>query len=307
MIALRPALATIPDSLLLAISTPYSRTGPLYESFRDKYGQDDPDILIFKAPTKAMNPTVQDRVIDKALKEDYSAAKAEWLAEFREDLETFLSTDMIEVAVIPGRWELPKIEGASYYAFADPSGGRVDSFTLAIAHKEGDSNKIILDRLEERKPPFAPENVVKEFSGILKSYGIDRVSGDKYAGEWVSRAFQNEGTTYKSSEKNKSELYLEFEPLLAQGRIVLLDSKKLINQLRNLERRTRSGGKDFVDHPPGFFDDLANVVAGSCALCAKGETAGWAFGVGGEVKDQGTEIRNGNLENAFWKEIRKAR
>jgi len=273
--ALRPALATIPGSLLLAVSTPYSRTGPLYEAFREKHGQNDRDILVWKAPTKAMNPTIQDRVIDKALKEDFSAGRAEWLAEFREDLETFLSTEMIENAIIPGRWELPKIEGVNYLAFTDPSGGRVDSFTLAIAHRENGSGKIILDRLEERRPPFGPQNVVKEFSDILKSYGISNVKGDKYAGEWVSKAFRDEGIDYESSEKNKSELYLEFEPLLAQGQVGLLDNKRLLNQLRGLERRTRSGGKDMVDHYPGGHDDLSNAIAGACVLCQQGPACGF--------------------------------
>jgi len=99
--ALRPSMATIPGSLLLGISTPYSKSGPLYESFRNKWGKDDPDVLIWKAPTRIMNPTISERTIDKALKEDYSAAKAEWLAEFREDLETFLSSEMIEAAIVP--------------------------------------------------------------------------------------------------------------------------------------------------------------------------------------------------------------
>ena len=38
----------------------------------------------------------------------------------------------------------------------------------------------------------------------------------------------------------------------------------LIDQLANLERRTRSGGKDVIDHPHGCHDDVANVVAGVC-------------------------------------------
>jgi len=264
--ALRPALATVPGSMLLAISTPYARSGPLYEAFRDKYGQDDPDVLVWKAPTKAMNPTIKDRVIDKALKDDYSAAKAEWLAEFREDLETFLATEMIEAAIVQKRWQLPKVDGAYYYAFADPSGGRVDSFTLGIAHKDSSSKKIILDRIEERKPPFNPQSVTEEFSEIIKSYELRRVIGDKYAGEWVSSAFKANGVTFKSSELNRSEIYLEFEPLLAQGGVELLDNKKLFSQLRDLERRTRSGGKDSVDHYPGGHDDLANAAAGACFL-----------------------------------------
>ena len=193
--ALRPSLATMPDSVLLALSTPYSRTAPLYSAFRDKYGQDDPDVLVLKAPTKAMNPTIQDRVIDKALKDDYSAARAEWLAEFREDLETCLSTEMIEAAVIPGRFENGRVEGITYSAFTDPSGGRADSFTLGIAHRE--KEKVVLDRLEERRPPFAPQNIAIEFSEILKSYGIPRVTGDRYAGEWVTKAFKEEGIIFE--------------------------------------------------------------------------------------------------------------
>ena len=39
-------------------------------------------------------------------------------------------------------------------------------------------------------------------------------------------------------------------------------AEKLIDQIAGLERRTRSGGKDIIDHPPGGKDDLANVVAG---------------------------------------------
>jgi hypothetical protein len=35
----------------------------------------------------------------------------------------------------------------------------------------------------------------------------------------------------------------------------------LIAQLCSLERRTARGGRDSIDHPPGQFDDLANVAA----------------------------------------------
>jgi hypothetical protein len=270
--AIRPALATIPGSLLLGISTPYSKTGPLYEAFKEKYGQDDEDVLVWKAPTKAMNPTVRDKVIDKALKADYAAGKAEWLAEWREDLETYISSEMIEAVVIPNRWELPKIEGVRYYAFADPSGGRVDSFTLAIAHKGKESKTIVLDRIEERKPPFNPQAMASEFSAIIKSYGLSEVYGDRYAGEWVVHAFRNGGVSFKSHDLNKNEIYLEFEPMMAQGAVELLDNQRLANQLRSLERRTRSGGRDLVDHPPGLHDDVANAAAGACVMAGRRST-----------------------------------
>jgi hypothetical protein len=85
------------------------------------------------------------------------------------------------------------------------------------------------------------------------------------------QAFEEQGIGYISSELNKSEIYLNFEPLMAQGTVELLDNKRLRNQLRSLERRTRSGGKDLVDHPKGLNDDLANSCAGACVLAAKDE------------------------------------
>ena len=43
----------------------------------------------------------------------------------------------------------------------------------------------------------------------------------------------------------------------------------LVDQLAVLERRTRSGGRDTVDHPPGRHDDLANVAAGVAATIGR--------------------------------------
>jgi hypothetical protein len=85
--------------------------------------------------------------------------------------------------------------------------------TLAIAHREGDV--AVLDLIAERKPPFSPESVVEEFSGLLMRYGITRIHGDRYAGEWPRERFAVHGVTYQPSEMNRSELYpaaFEFRP-----------------------------------------------------------------------------------------------
>lgn len=267
MTALRPALATVPDSLMLCISSPYARTGPLYEAHRQKYGQDIEGTIVWAAPTRDMNPTIRQSVIDRAVLEDPSAARAEWFAEFREDLETFLATEIVERAVAPGRTELPMIGGATYSAFVDPSGGKADSMTLAVSHIENDG-RVVLDCLKERRPPFAPLDVVKDYSDTLKAYGLFRVSGDRYAGAWVSTAFEENGIHYDPSALSKSEIYLNVEPLFNQSRVELLDIPRLSTQFRALERRTRTGGKDQVDHGPGAHDDAANAAAGALVLAA---------------------------------------
>jgi hypothetical protein len=47
------------------------------------------------------------------------------------------------------------------------------------------------------------------------------------------------------------------------GGVDLLDNAKLIGQFVGLERRTRAGGRDQIDHAPGGHGDLANAVAGA--------------------------------------------
>lgn len=60
---------------------------------------------------------------------------------FRSDVGTFLDPDVVEQAVEVGRYErapMHTLNGkhVQYLAFTDPSGGRGDAFTLAIAHLE---------------------------------------------------------------------------------------------------------------------------------------------------------------------------
>jgi hypothetical protein len=275
--ALRPALATVPDSLLIAISTPYSKSGVLYDQFKRNFGQSG-KALVWKASSRLMNPTLDEELIEAALKDDPAAARAEWEAEWREDIQSFLSSEMVEAAVIPGRFELPRIAGAQYRGFIDPSGGRADSFTLAITHAEK-SGKIVLDCIRERHPPFQPKAVVSEFSDLLKAFKISDVGSDRYAGEWVSSAFSENGIAVKNSELPASDLYLEFLPLISNGSVELLDSKRLISQLAGLERLTRSGGRDLITHPPGGHDDLSNAVAGACYSASENAQGGGYVGV----------------------------
>ncbi len=41
-----------------------------------------------------------------------------------------------------------------------------------------------VDALREVTPPFSPEQVVEQFSSLLRSCNCDKVVGDRYAGEW---------------------------------------------------------------------------------------------------------------------------
>jgi hypothetical protein len=266
--ALRPALATCPESLLIGISTPYAKNGHLYEMYRRYYGNTDGP-LVWAAPSLTMNPTLDSGLIERAIKEDPQAARSEWLgAIFRDDISTFIALEAVEAAVVPGRLELAPQPELRYEAFIDPSGGSSDSFTLAIGHR-GEEGKIVLDALRERRPPFRPSVVVEEYSALMKSYRVMRAKSDHYAGAWVPEVFKSHGITIDASDMSASDYYVNLLPLILNGSIELLDQKRLIAQLANLERRVRPTGKDLVTHPQNGHDDCANAVAGCLVGLAK--------------------------------------
>jgi len=173
--AIRPGMATIPNSLLICASSPYARRGALWDAYQRWWGDGDqntsprvqgevssrdetegqdatrvansPDDqkvtrvtfsrpLVWHATTRDMNPTVPQRLIDEAMERDPASASAEYLARFRVDLELLLTREAVRACVAHGCRELAPTTRHRYFAFCDPSGGSADSFTLAIAHRE---------------------------------------------------------------------------------------------------------------------------------------------------------------------------
>jgi len=252
--------------MLLCASSPYARRGVLWTAFKRYHGSDDPSVLVWKAPTRTMNATVPQRFIDEETERDPASAAAEYGAEFRTDVDSFVSREVVESCVDDGVFERGPISTLRYYGFVDPSGGSADSFTAAVAHMEKD--QIILDAVRERKPPFSPEIVAKEFAEFFLTYRCTTVRGDRYAGEWPREQFKKRGVTYVPADKTRSELYLEALPRLNARRASLLDNKRLVEQLVGLERRTSRSGKDSVDHAQGGRDDVANAVAGAIVYAA---------------------------------------
>jgi len=281
--ALRPALITTKGKLI-AISSKYAKKGWAYGQWLRQHGSNkgvSPSFkqgwttLVWDAPSKRMNPTLPQAEIDAAFEEDPSAARSEFgrdTLEWWEDVQEFVPRSLVESLVVKGRKELLARPGVAYFAFSDLSGGRHDDAGLAIAHREG--RKLILDLAKLWKAPFNPHGVVAEQARELKRFGLHRVTGDNYAAEFVADSFKAQGIIYTKSDLPKSELYRELLPRLCSAEIELLDDEKLIDQIAGLERRTRSGGKDTVDHPPGGRDDLANTVAGVAAGVGKVQRVG---------------------------------
>jgi hypothetical protein len=88
------------------------------------------------------------------------------------------------------------------------------------------------------------------------------VAGDNYSAAWVQDAWNKCGLRYTCSELPKSQIYLECLPLFTRGLVSLPDHKRLLRELRLLERRTHRNGKDTVDHGARGSDDYSNATCG---------------------------------------------
>jgi hypothetical protein len=260
--AVEPGLATTGGPLILA-SSPHARRGVLWDVFRRHYGAGgDPRILVAHAPSRTLNPSLPQRVVDRALEKDRTRATAEYLAEFRTDVEGFVALEVVESCVGDHREMLPAA-GVTYRAFVDPSGGSEDAMTLAIAHKTTrPDERVIVDAVREVRPPFSPSAVVDDFAVLLQRYRISKVVGDHYGGEFVRESFRKHGISYELAKQSKSDLYRDLLPLLNSGRITLPRHDRLVSQIVGLERRVSRAGRDSIDHAPGDHDDIANAVGG---------------------------------------------
>ena len=253
------------NTMIIGISTPYKPAGLLYDKWKKNWGEKgSDDILVVRAGTLVFHPTFDQSVIDRALEEDPEKFRAEYFAEWRRDIADYVDRAVVEAAVMNGVRETAPIHGVVYEAFVDPSGGQVDSFTLAIAHREGERG--VLDCVREARPPFRPKDVVAEFAPLLRYFKCFTVRGDRYAGAWPANEFDEYGIQYEVSELSKGDIYREFLPYLNSGRTSLLDHPRMVNQFCGLDRRTVRGGRDSIDHRPNDHDDVANAVAGALVM-----------------------------------------
>jgi hypothetical protein len=218
--------------------------------------------LVIQAPTNVLNPSLDAAEIEAQSQADPTAARSEWQAEFRDDVSSYLTDELIDRAIDHARpLELPRLDDLFYRAHTDSAGGTGrDAYTIAIGHREG--NHTVIDLVRATTGAFDPQTVTEEYAKLAKVYGIHSVTGDRYAAQWTAAAWEKCAVTYVTSEITKSQIYLEALPSFTRNLVVLPNHPRLIRELRLLERATHRGGKDSVDHPRGQHDDCANSVAG---------------------------------------------
>jgi hypothetical protein len=109
-----PAMATIPNALMLNISSPGGRRGYFWSAYEQHWGKGTPGVLYWKAPSRSldghegveMNPGLDLKTVQDAYAADSAVAASDYGAEFRSDLERLFTDEMLDACT---DWDRPLI------------------------------------------------------------------------------------------------------------------------------------------------------------------------------------------------------
>lgn len=256
--ALRPRMSQFRGAKFLAISTPASKQGLLYDLYEEGMdsGRSTPGRLTVQGKTIFVNPTVDPEFLESEKHRDIDNYEREFLALFCEAMDSFLPADKLcECFTLTG--DVPYNSRYRYHCAVDQSGlaGR-DLFAMSIAHTEG--KKVFVD-VSRTWSTSDGDRIIAELREIIKPYGISTVAVDRYSGGWVKLAFERQGIEVVTRDL-LPPIYVNLKSLVISGRVFLPDTKGLreglvrtqafygrSNQLSIGHERTAEGHGDEAD------------------------------------------------------------
>ena len=145
--------------------------------------------------------------------------------------------------------------------------------TLAIGHL-GRNAVCVLDAVLEVRPPFDPEQTVAQCAVMLRRYGVAKIIGDKYAGEWPRARFAEHGIEFEQSARPKSDLYHDLaaaserpshrvaQPAALVGPALRTGAAHGAQRARTRSTMARAGMTTWPMRSPAFWS-VSTSIAGS--------------------------------------------
>jgi len=257
--ALLPRMSQFPGAKLILASTPSAKQGSLWSYYEQ--GFKIPGRFTAQAESLLMNPLVDRKFLAKEKRRDIDNYSREFLAQFSEKVEAFLSYELVANSLkLAG--DLPYIEGKRYYAGIDASGlsGR-DKFALAVSHKE--ESVVYVDRVvtwDLRDP----DPIMKDIRKIAGVYNFNKISIDRYAKGWVMNALEKIGLVV-SIRPSLAEIYINLKSLMIGGKLYLPDSEGIKRAFLNTQAYYGKNNQLSIAHEriEGSHSDDADAIATS--------------------------------------------
>jgi hypothetical protein len=149
------------------------------------------------------------------------------------------------------------------------TGSGTDATGLAIAYEGNGDAPADLAVIRQWKPPFDPAAVAKEAAALFRKYDVFDPTIDRFAPGLVRSLLARDGIDCQVAERDTSAMLLELMALINCRAVRLLDVPALLGELRALERRPSTGGREVIGHPGGGHDDVAAAAAGALVAAAR--------------------------------------
>ena len=262
--SVRRGMGMFPDHKLIKISSPYAKTGPVWDdcTHRDELK----DVLVVNAPTWEMNPAFTDEALLGEFRRDPAFFWREFGAKFVDAVSPLVDPEKVDAAIAKGQVERePEVQRFHYHAVIDAAFRR-DDFTFSMGHRGPNGAVVDFVRVWEgsRKSPVQMKDAMSEITATARRYGVAMVVGDQFCSEPIRQALAEQGmgfSEYIFTANSKQQVFGTLRTLLMSGGLELPDHPLTVEQIKSLEVTAGPGGTLRVQGQQGRKDDCATVAA----------------------------------------------
>ena len=271
--SIRPSLIVQRGKLLL-LSSPSGKEGPLFTAYEQR--GDNPDVLVWRAPSQAMNPAIDEKLLEREKRRGDSYYRREYCAEFVDSLSPFIPTESLEAAIR----KTPAFERNNSDPFVcagiDLADKRDDcALSISSVRNVEGKNKVALLFAKAWKPTANGHNVVKileEMGQICRDFRVTKARGDQKSMSTAEHILGQFGIGFErviTDGAGSEQMYRTFLATLNNGDVLLPEHDELLTQLRRLEEKTTDGNRFRVAGRRNSKDDLAVSAVLSIATAAE--------------------------------------
>lgn len=261
--SLRRGMMTFPEAKLAKISSPFAKSGIVWDDWQNRKKR--LRALILKVPSWEINPTLSEDDLLAELEDDPELFWREFGAEFWDAVAPLVPIEKVDAAISMGVKERPYNPGHRYFGIVDVA-FRQDAFAFGVCHREGD--RVVWDLVRSwagtKDDAVQMDSTMPEIEGVSRKYLISMIHGDQYCAEPIRQALKKAGmefTEFTFTANSKQQLYANLRSLFMGAAIDIPDDGQTANEIKTLEAVTGSMGMVKVQAAQGFKDDRATVVA----------------------------------------------
>jgi hypothetical protein len=221
--AVRPGMVNIPHAKLVKISTPFAKSGLLWEEFEKR---NELDFAVWQVATARMNPSLSLK-IERARRQDEEKYRREYLAEFVDTVSGWVDPEILNPCIVRGRRQLPYIRHMVYLAAIDQA-SRHNDFALVILHVSAEG-VVVVDFISKwtgtLRAPLPFESVLGQIATITQDYDITVLLGDQFYPDAISQHLLKLGIRYDIQTfgpSTRERIFATLKHLMIQRKIELL-------------------------------------------------------------------------------------